>query len=119
MDWAHFSEFLDVGTLSESSDSEDPGLFALGEGCVEWHLTIDSGAAVSVVPEGPAPEHPLEPTALSSSGGRFLIANGGKLYDRGIQGLNFRMPDGTGHRSGAPDALHRGQQASGFGDRLG
>ena len=97
VDWAHLSEFLDVGTLVESSDSEDPGLNALDEGYVEWHLTIDSGAAVSVVPEGWAPEHPLEPTALSSSGaGHFLIANGGKLYDRGVQRLNFRMPDGTG-----------------------
>ena len=26
VDWAHFSEFLDVGTLEESSDSEDQGL---------------------------------------------------------------------------------------------
>ena len=55
VDWAHFSEFLDVGTLVESSDPEDPGMNALDEGCVEWHLTIDSGAAVSVVPEGWAP----------------------------------------------------------------
>ena len=52
VDWAHLSEFLDVGTLAESSDSEDLGLNALDEGYVEWHLTIDSGAAVSVVPEG-------------------------------------------------------------------
>ena len=90
-DWAHLSEFLDVGKLVESSDSEDPEMNALDEGCVECHLTIDSGAAVSVVPEGRAPEHPLGPIALSSSSGRFLIANGGKLYDRGIQRLNFRM----------------------------
>ena len=41
-------------------------------------------------------EHPLEPTALSSSGGHLLIANGGKLYDRGVQRLSFRMPGGTG-----------------------
>ena len=80
----------------ESSGSDDPVLNALDEGYVEWHLTIDSGAAASVVPEGWALEYPLEPTALSSSGGHFLIANGGKLYDRGIQRLNFRMPDGTG-----------------------
>ena len=93
MDWAHLSEFLDVGTLVESSDSEDPGLNALDEGYVEWHLAIDSGAAVSVVLEGWVPEHPLEPTALSSSGGHFLTANGGKLYDRGIQRLSFRMPE--------------------------
>ena len=51
---------------------------------------------MSVVPGGWAPEHPLEPTALSSSCGHFLIANGGKLYDRRIQKLSFRMPDGTG-----------------------
>ena len=25
-----------------------------------------------------------------------MIASGGKLYDRGIQRLTFRMPDGTG-----------------------
>ena len=96
VDWAHLSEFLYVGTLEESSDSEDQGLNALDEGCVEWHLTIDSGAAVSVVPEGWAPEHPLEPIALSSRSGHFLIANGGKLYGRGIQRLNLRMRDGTG-----------------------
>ena len=96
VDWASFNEFLDVGTLVESSDSEDPGLYALDEGCVDWHLTIDSGAAVSVVLEGWAPEHPLEPTALSSSGGHFLIANGGKVYDRGVQRLKIRMPGGTG-----------------------
>ena len=95
VDWAHLSELLDAGTLAESSDSEDPGLNALDDG-VEWHLTIDSGAAVSVAPEGWAPEHPLEPTALSSSGGHFSIANGGKLYDRGIQRLSFRMSGGTG-----------------------
>ena len=94
--WAHFSEFLDVGALQESSDSEDQGLNAPDEGYVEWHLTIDSGAAVSVVPKGWAPEHPLEPTALSASGGHFSISNGGKLYDRGVQRLNFRMPDGIG-----------------------
>ena len=95
VDWAHLSEFLGVGTLQELSGSGGPGLNALDEGYVEWHLTIDSGAAVSVVPEGWALDHPLEPAALSSSGGHLLIAKGGKLYDRGIQRLSCRMPDGT------------------------
>ena len=51
------SSWMYVGTLAGSGDSEDPGLIALDEGYVEWHLTIDSGAAVSVVPEGWADGH--------------------------------------------------------------
>ena len=34
VDWAHLGEFLDVGTLLESDESDSEGLNALGEGYV-------------------------------------------------------------------------------------
>ena len=93
--WAETQTYLDMGSLDDVQQVDGASPVAVRQPAGDWDLTIDSGAAVSVVPEGWAPGHVLEPTPLSRSGGHFLAANGGKLYDRGLQRLTFRLADGS------------------------
>ena len=57
-------------------------------------MGIDSGAAVTVIPEHSAPDYPLMSTAQSRAGGGYSSAGGHFIKDQGSRSLLTQQSDG-------------------------
>ena len=58
-------------------------------------ITIDSGAAESVIPSNLAPQFPITATDASKAGVNYVAANGGKLPNQGEKKITFSTREGV------------------------
>lgn len=69
-----------------------------GSGSRRGRITIDSGAAESVMPASEVPEVPIKESEGSRRGVNYVAANGSKMPNLGEKNIRFSTKDGT--RSG-------------------
>ena len=79
------------------SEPVNKGIMNIGAG--KWEpiskgITIDSGAAESVIPPDHAPQFPTVPSDASRAGVSYVAANGGKLPNKGEQKVMFSTKEG-------------------------
>ena len=65
-----------------------------GYRCEELEMTVDSGAADTVIPTGRLPHVPVEPSAASKRGLKYTAASGHKMPNRGQQRVTGVTSDG-------------------------
>ena len=68
---------------------EGPRLRKEFEGYTRLEVTVDSGAAASVIPEKLLPGHAIRPSEGSKAGVHYLAADGGRIPNLGEVGVAF------------------------------
>ncbi len=81
--------------ISEAETEEEMGSFEGGQ----WEkiprgITIDSGAAESVIPKNCCTAYPTREAGASKAGVYYLAANGEKVYNEGERNVGFATVDG-------------------------
>jgi hypothetical protein len=64
------------------------------DGVQKLIMGVDSGAAVTVIPQDCCRDYPIIPNEMSQHGGAYRAANGQAVPDLGTRVLNTRTPDG-------------------------
>ena len=82
-------------TMEGHPDSAFPEIFAVNKSLGKGRITIDSGAAESVMPKDFPTEFPLRESAGSKTGVCYITANGSKMPNLGERRVHFRTANGS------------------------
>ena len=91
----------EIGSLTVADDRVDAVAVEATQG--EWEqipkgITIDSGAAESVIPPSCLPQYPTRPSEGSKAGLNYVSAGGGRLANLGEKHITFATSEAQGRR---------------------
>ena len=81
-------------SLSSLGLAAEPRVLSLSSGLTKLPITIDSGAAASVLPSGWLPEYKALETPESKAGVHYVAADGKRIPDEGGKRLNVVLENG-------------------------
>ena len=94
-----YNSFEVLGEASNEEGEDERDVNVLDAGTVHCmgpgKITVDSGAAESVMPTGFMSSQPLEPSPASKKHARYIAANGSVMHNAGQKKINFQTKDGS------------------------